>query len=473
MRVGQSVLFALHFQSGGIKFRNVVFGRHFRLLCWMLLFSVVSGFAGPLSLPKAQAILFAHNKDIKNAELRHEQSMHNFIEARADLYPTVDMIGSYVFQSRRNRISFSRSLTLLEDTVPMGIPDTIPLEIDEPVGDYDRYEIGLDIRYPIFTGFARTHATRAAQAEVDAQSLAVDVQRNMQSLNLGILYFRWEDAVAGVKTQRKKVTRIAEHVGYIRDLYDAGIQPYSQVLIASARLEQARLDILQAQGRVDSLRLEVTHLLGIQDTLAYPAGYHFDSFYSRTKLGGETTDIRRPELQILLHRIGQAKQSQEVFRSQRFPSLSLRAGYRFANPGLQMGANEIMQYGTAGLHMNWTIYDGMRKWAQREQLKREQAILENRRKHTREEFDKLTRLARQQYRQAQSMEEATEKSLAAAEAVSRDLENALDAGTVVSAEYLESLNEVSQAERAHDKAQMMRKVAFLRLLYALGESIHF
>ncbi|MFW5774900.1 MAG: TolC family protein [Chitinivibrionales bacterium] len=429
--------------------------------------------AGPMSLPKAQALLFARNNQIKAAELRHEQSMNKLIETRADWYPTVEVVGNYIFTSKRRRISFSRTLSLFDDTIPLPMPDTFALQIDEPVGDYDRYEMGIDAIYPVFTGFARSHATRAAEAEIEAYSLMVDIERNTQSLNLGVLYFTWEDATAGVRTQQKKVQRIAEHAGYMRDLYNAGLQAYSQVLIATARLEKARLDVLKAQGVADSLSLEITHLLGIQDTLAYPAGYHFDSFYSRTKPKRTATDVRRPELQALTFRINQITEAQNVLRSDRFPSLALRAGYRVANPGLQMGTEEVMRYGTVGLHLNWTIYDGMRDWAKREQLKRQQSIIENRRAYTREEFNKHFRLARQQYEQAQAMEEATQKSLEAAQAVAKDMENALDAGTAVSVDYLESLNEVSEAERARDQATTFRKVSFLRLLYALGETIDF
>ncbi|MFP4417172.1 MAG: TolC family protein [Chitinispirillaceae bacterium] len=441
---------------------------------WVLIISICFGtLAAPLSLPKAQALLFARNNAIRTAELRHEQSLNQLIEARADWYPSVDIIGNYLFQSKRNRISFSNTIPLFTDTLPLPIPDTLQMDINEQIGDYDRYEIGADIRYPLFTGFARTHATRASEAQVQIRSLEVDMERNSQSLRLGILYFLWEDAMAGVRTQQKRVNRIAEHVGYMRDLHNAGIQPYSQVLVTNVRLEKARMDVLEARGLVDSLRLEITHLLGINDTLAYPAGYHFDSFYSRTKPRREATDIRRPELQSIIFSIEQTQGNHDALKSQRYPSLALSAGYRFANPGLQMGTDELMRYGTLGLHLNWKIYDGMRNWARREQLKRQKQILENRRSYVREEFNKLTRLARQQYEQAQMMEEATEKSLEASKAVARDMENSLDAGTVVSVAYLESLNEVSEAERAFNKAKTTRKISFLRLLYALGENIDF
>ena len=98
-------------------------------------------------------------------------------------------------------------------------------------------------------------------------------------------------------------------------------------------------------------------------------------------------------------------------------------------------------------------------------------IVEKEKKRLLAKWGKEASIARMQLEAAHRMQEAAKVSLDASRALERDLQNALDAGVIVSDEYLNALTNLAQAQFALAKAETLKKSALLRLRYAMGGEI--
>ncbi|MBD3393046.1 MAG: hypothetical protein GF418_13110 [Chitinivibrionales bacterium] len=442
-----------------------------------VVFTVASAaWAGTLTLPEAQELLFTNNPDVQIAEAKYLKSLVAVSEAKASYYPTAETHTYYNYQSKPNRIDVDTELDGIIPTFGQalgltGLEDRpIELNLSEPVGDHDRFEWGVDISYPVFTGFSRKYSVAARQAGSTVYCLESITVKDRLSLRLGLLYFAWELSVKRLEVQKTYIDQVSEHVVQVRNLYEAGVEARSKVLEASARLESAKVDMLAAEGVVDSLRLELIDFLRIRDTLATPGEYEYE-------LPQHVIDSRprpyREEIVTIDSTLSQLELTKRALFGQRLPRLVAMAGYRVGNPGIVMGGDEFIDWGVAGLQLRWTIYEGQKNWAKREQLNHDMQILKRQREKQLAKWEKMAAQERLQIQKAHRMHSAAKLALDAAVAFAEDLENALTAGVVSSTEYLNALAAVSNARFRVARAETMRKMACLRLAYALGESMEF
>jgi len=437
----------------------------------LLLFWIAACHAGTLTLPEAQRLLFNNNRDVQIAEMRYLKSLVDVTEAKSSYYPTAETFASYSYQSKANRLQVDQELTGIIPMLNPGMEDRpIPLHLDNTVGDFDRFEWGVDISFPLFTGFSRRNSVLAKQASSTVYCHSLASTKDMLSVRLGLLYFQWELSLKKLEVQQAFIDQVSEYVVQMTNLYNSGVEPRSKVLEASARLEASKVELLSAQSAVDSIRLEIIDFLRIADTIDMPKAYPYE-------LSAQVIESRprpyRTEIVIIDSTLSSLRLSERALLGKRFPQLFVMAGYRVGNPGIIMGGDEFIDWGVAGLQLRWTLYDGQKNWAQREQIRHEIDILRKEREKQLATWEKTAAVYRLQIEKAHRMKTAAELSQKAAEAFAADLKNALSAGMVSPTEYLNALAAASQARFKVAQAETFRKSVSLQLAYALGETIEF
>ncbi len=430
---------------------------------------------GELTLPEAQGLLFNNNRDVQIAETRYLKSLVTVSEAKASYYPMAETYANYAYQSKVNMLDVETEITgmLPKFGQAIGIPledKPIALNLQEPVGDHDRFEWGVDISYPLFVGMSRRNNVLALQAASTVHCLNLMTTKDRLSMMLGLLYFQWELSIKRLEVQNAYIEQVSEHVVQMQNLFEGGVVAHSKVLEASARLEAAKLDLLSAQSTVDSLRLEVVDFLQLDDTSVVPKEYPYE-------LPLHVINSRprpyRSEIVVIDSTLSQLRHSDKALLGQRFPQLFVMAGYRFGNPGIVMGGDEFVDWGVAGLQLRWTIYDGQKNWAQREQMRHDAAILKREREKQLAMWEKMAAQERLQIEKSHRMKTAAELALKASEAFAEELKNSLSAGIVSPTEYLNALSAVAQARFRVAQAETVRKMASLQLAFTLGEKMEF
>jgi outer membrane protein TolC len=350
------------------------------------------------------------------------------------------------------------------------VPGTPPLSIDRSIGTNDRVETGLDLSWPLFTGYSRSGAVAARKEALGAKRAALEAVRRRLSLGLGVLFLQWELSYRQADLRRALVGQLETYERQVRAMREAGTVLQSKLLEANARLEFARVDLAMAEDQNDSLRRELMSFIQSRDHTVFPdtGAAALDALPLP-----ESVDTARPELRALDRTAAQLTETRRAVRGQKFPLLLGIAGYRYAKPGLAMGSDEFMGYAMAGVQLRWNLFDGMKNRAVRVQLSRQIDLLEIERAKQLDALRRSFEQAREQLTNAASRLEATEKAAAAARALAEDMQNQLSAGSVTTADYLNALVGQAQAELTAEQARMSKRVALLRLLYAAGTEISY
>jgi outer membrane protein TolC len=426
----------------------------------MLLSAAAAG-AGELGLAAAQQQLLARNADMVVAQLEMRAKRAGLTESRAAWYPSLDASASYTWMSEK---------TQTELPFVMGPTGIRPGSTTLTLGDNDKTEFGVDLSYPLFTGLSRWRAVQGKRIALSAQDASNKALANRLSLALGLLYYRWQLSLRQAAVQQALVTQLQDYAAQMKSLQQGGMAAQSRVLEAQSRLELAAVDQIAATDLADSLRSEVLFLIGSSDAAAEPSA---DTDTVAEALPALALDTMRPELVALSRAVDQNVTASQALFGQRLPAIGGMAGWRYANPGLNMASTDFMNYWLVGLQLKWTLFDGLKNRSQRLQLRTQGEELNVQRRQQMDTWNKDLTLARTQADKAARAIAAGRSSLGAAQELTRELRNAQTAGITTASDYLTAAANEAHAAYLLEQARFSRRVALLSLRYAAGEELRF
>jgi outer membrane protein len=412
--------------------------------------------AEPMTLHEAYDRLFNNNLDIMVAQAELRKVEAELTETKSAWWPSVDVNGSYLYFSEKNSIKFS----------------LLGREIDTTIGTNDRAEIGLDLSYPLFTGFSRYYADHIKQQSVASKKAQLEGVINRITLTLGVLYLQWDLSYKQADLRRALVEQLETYTRQVTAMREAGTALQSKQLEAQARLQLARVDLAAAEDQSDSLRRELMSFILCKNNEIIPdsSGTAFDTLPIPEQA---VIDTLRPEL-VMLARLGdQIDLARRQLKFRHFPTIVGVIGGRYGKPGLAMGSDEYSGYGLAGLQLKWNLFDGLKVRSQYTQLDCQLELVDIERTRQIETLERTFAIAREQINNAANRLVATEESREAARALAEDLKNTLAAGMVTTADYLNALVNLAQAELMVEQAKTAKKIAMLKMLYAMGKEIKY
>jgi outer membrane protein TolC len=440
-------------------------------LCAAAGLALLSAPAAPraLTLSEAQAALFRDNPDLAVLKLEVERAEDQVREARAAWLPSVDALGTYSYATETNRLQLD-----------LPFPPPAGTHIDRALGDHDRVETGVDASYALFTGFARGRRVEAQRLGAKARDAQWRAARNQMSLRLASLFYAWQLAGSQAAYQEKLLQHALEIEKQSQDFVKAGTAVRSRLLSAQARSRAAKVDVIAARNTRDSLAYEVLSFLGgrAEAGPSDPDSAGAAVLTADTSALADTSwiapgDAARPDAEALDLGAAQARLGAEALAGQDWPQVFGSAGWRYANPGLNLAGKEFMGYGIAGLQLKWNLFDGSRNRAQRAQLDVQARELAEQKRKLEQDWRKAMATARLQYARSAAQYGAALASREAARAASSDVKRQLDAGVATAAGWLEARNNEARAELAMEQARTLQRLARLQWEYAAGKELRF
>lgn len=419
-----------------------------------------------LSLHEAQEILFRDNPDLAILKLEVERADAQVEEAGAAWLPSVDALGSYGYTTETGHLKLD-----------LPFPPPGGTRIDRPIGDNDRVEAGVDAGYALFTGFSRGRNVEAKRAGSRAREAQLRGARNQMSLRLAALFYAWQMAGSQARYQEKTLDHARELQKQLQDFVRAGTAVRSRALAAEAKAKSSEVELLAFQNTRDSLAYEFLDFLGggAPDATGSPDVLAMDTAALPEPGWGGASASRadRPEAEALDHAVAQARMGDRALSGQRLPQVFGMAGFRYANPGLDLAGDEFMPYGILGLQLRWNLYDGSKNRAQRKQLDVQARVLREQKRKLEREWRKTMATSRLQHARWTAQFEAAKASREAAQAAALDLKKQFEAGIATGLDWLEARNNQARAEMMMEQARTMQRIALLQWEYASGKELRF
>lgn len=222
--------------------------------------------------------------------------------------------------------------------------------------DYDLSTYDLNLSYTLFDGGKRKAARDIARSNLDLSNddlgkTALDLEFDVKTAYFGTIARK--DVLEERRLQLKNAEKDYE---IAQGRHRLGVAKLSDVLQASVRLEQARFNIVEAEGALTKVLSELNSLIGRPLDTPYDLTATLDfKIYLPPRTILENYALERPEIRAAESSIRIAKSNVSLQTSPFFPTISAAGSYTRTDGSLVSVLNE--RDSSAGLYATWNLFE--------------------------------------------------------------------------------------------------------------------
>jgi outer membrane protein TolC len=312
----------------------------------------------PITLEQAIAHAREYNLELQRSILELEQSREAVTEARAGLFPTIDLQAAY---SR----SDSASTNLIEDERNQEIEEANRRRgAGEPLQDLvtsisNTLTSQIRLSYDIYSSGAGSARRKTAERQMRLDELEVERISEEIRLNVSTAYYNLQEADENIRINEAAVRNAQKSLEDAQALERAGVGTQFDVLRAEVNLANAQQDLTQSVGDQRTARRQLAQLLNISQTTSLLAA-------DEVKIAGlweptlEQTIVmamkNRAELEQQLVQRDISEQQRRLALSQVRPQLTVNADLNLASDldtSLDIAGGSSVQ-----VIASWRLFDG-------------------------------------------------------------------------------------------------------------------
>ncbi|TLP70655.1 TolC family protein [Maribacter sp. ACAM166] len=269
-----------------------------------------------------------------------------------------------ILTSKLPQISLDAQATYQSDVIEIPIPNA-----DIEGLNKDQYRATLSVNQLIYDGGLTDAALKVKSAQLKTKQKQVEVNLYQLKQQINQLYF------SVLLTQESELLLNAKQIQLEAKLKEvqSGIK-YGVILPSSNKvLEAELLKISQQSQGLESNKTALIETLSRIISKPLDVSTQFEKPLVETQLNSELT---RPELELFQFKKEEIENSERVIAKQNFPKLLGFATGGYGNPGLNMLDNSFQAFYTAGIKLNWNVFDWNSNKKRRQSLAINKDIIE-------------------------------------------------------------------------------------------------
>ena len=251
----------------------------------------------------------------------------------------------------------------------------------------DNYRTRVELVWPVYTGGRTDALERAAQAEATATGSDLAAVRLDLRLEVSRAYWALVTAEETVRVLDAALASADRALADVRTRVETGFLPPNDVSRSEAQRARQELLLIEAKGRVQSVTVDMSRLLGLPaPTPIEPA----DRLESATPASDDTNALvtealgQRPELTALSLRVDSVDARIAAIAATRRPTVAFASGYDVARPNPRIFPRKEAWQDSFDLTLNvsWQFWDSGRAVAERTEAQAAATVLRERKAET-------------------------------------------------------------------------------------------
>lgn len=324
----------------------------------------------PLTSASAQTLNFdqcvetalRQNPDLSVSRAQLAQALAGLRQAQGSRLPkltasvnatrTNDALNAFGIKLSQRNATFNDFGASQFTTASLGVA---PDALNHP-GNVNNFNTRLEAQLPLYTGGLIEGNIEQAQAYIKAAQHGDVAARQQVIFNLLQAYQGVHSARAFVSVAQQGETAAAAQVKTIDSLVKGGVVVKSDLLSAQVRLEDVRVQLLQAKNAEASALDQLHLLLGIPLSEPLDVG----APVMPSAVPGTVADLRaqaladNPKIKAMRNQLGASQAGVKVAKAGLYPQVGLMARQDWNDSKIGFSANSY----TLGGSLSWTVFDG-------------------------------------------------------------------------------------------------------------------
>ncbi|MHB1174303.1 MAG: TolC family protein [Sulfuriferula sp.] len=319
--------------------------------------------AQTLGFDQCVATALRQNPDLSISRAQLDQALAGLRQAQGSRLPkltasvnatrTNDALNAFGLKlSQRNATFNDFGANQFTGPAALGIA---PDNLNYP-GNVNNYNTRLEIQLPLYTGGLIEGNIEQAQAYIKAARQGDVAARQQVIFNVLQAYQGVHSARAFVNVAKQAEAATATQVKNIENMVKGGVVVKSDLLSAQVRLEDVRIQLLQAQN-AEAAALDQLHIL-----LGIPLADPLDvgAPVMPAAVAGSPADLRalaladNPKLKAMRNQLGASQAGVKIAKASLYPQIGLMARQDWNDSKVGFSASSY----TLGGQLSWTVFDG-------------------------------------------------------------------------------------------------------------------
>jgi len=303
--------------------------------------NILNAIQTPISLQNAMDKAANQNLTTKQLELKLSELSLDRQVKNAAYYPTLQLNGSYSYNSKESGIEFTPLPKIIFDSK-------------------ERYDSNIAIQEVLFAGFRIRESYQMSKTQYHSQQYQIESTKNQLRLAVGALFYQVQALRLSRDVLYQSRERVMNQLLYVRALLESKQAVPFDTLDASNRLLSIDTQIKRSIQTEDVMVMKFNNLINDPNTEYTPET--IQDFKNSNQLQGLNTLLEmahRQNTDVTIYNIQKKAQDSmiKIQRSTLYPQLVASASYHEAKPGTNAFANEWMNYYNVGIGFQWQIWD--------------------------------------------------------------------------------------------------------------------
>lgn len=330
------------------------------------------------------------------------------------------------------------------------------------------YIAGLCLEQPIYMGGKINSAYRMSKIGEEIAGLNEVKTRAEVILQSDEAYWTYMQMVELAKTARAYKDLVRQLLQDVENAHNAGMKPRNDLLKVQVKLNEAELQVLQAENGVRLSRMNLCHVIGLPLTTEIAAEDPLDEQAFNSFPSSDIT--ARPEYAILSKQIELKDQQIRLTRSEFLPNVGVLGNFSYAN-GLKLNGSNLLDktFFSAVVSVSIPIFHWGEGHSKIKSATAERNIVAFQRDELSEKMELELQQARNMLDESKMEIMLTTRSLAQVEENMQESRDRYDAGMETMSDHLESQTLWQQACSKLIRAKASARLSETRYLKAAGK----
>ncbi|MDL2282645.1 TolC family protein, partial [Parabacteroides sp. OttesenSCG-928-G06] len=432
----------------------------------------------PMTLEKCRELALEHNKSIAIAERNKIQAAYTRKSYWANYFPKISASGSYLYTNREMNKTLPGSYlpTFVPDAETGGLVPNIlttgsdgnPIfkeyayfpDIDLSLKLSGTWMAGLQAEQPLFMGGKITSGYKMSKIVEDIAGLNQHLTHAEVIVKTDEAYWTYVQATELQKLALSYQKVVAELLRNVQDAQEVGLKHTNDVLKVQVKLNEAELQLRQAENGVNLSRKNLCHIMGVplHREVVLPEEIENTPTMIIERDAGYTD---RPEYAILEQQVKLKQQQIKLTRSDYLPQVGVMANYGYID-GLKLNGSKLLDRASFSVMASVSI--PLFQWGEGRNkvnaAKAEYDIMKLQRDDIGEMMELELIQALDRCDESVLEVQLTTRSLRQAEENMRVSKDMYDAGMETLADYLEAQTAWQQAWSEHINAQTRQRIHY-------------
>ena len=437
-----------------------------------------------LTVEQCREMAVENNKKMAIAAENRRKAGFDVKSYKANYFPKLSATGNYLFtsSSMKKKISGNYLPTFVPDPatgqlVPniLTTVDGVPIfkeyayfpDMDLELKLNGTYMAGLQLEQPIYMGGKINSAYKMSKIGAEIASLNEAKTRTDVILESDEAYWTYVQTLELAKTVRAYQDLVKHLLKDVENAFEAGLKPRNDLLKVQVKLNEAALQVMQAENGVRLSRMNLCHVIGLPLDTDITA----DSIPDKVLQGDlPAPDLTgRSEYAMLDKQVELKSQQVKLARSEFLPNIGVAGNFGYAN-GLKLNGDRLLDNTSfsAVVSVSVPLFHGFegRNRVESSQSERNIAVLQ--RDELTEKMELEVQQARNAFEESKMEVLLTRRSLEQAEENMRESKDRYDAGMETMSDLLESQTMWQQAHSDLVRARTSAMLCETRYLKAAG-----